>query len=92
METFNCPVTDDLLFAAGTFAKIARDHGKSTKEAREAVRKATTLFLHYVVDYAAQQHQGSSDQRAVTIKPADIIKAVDELGFPGISRKLVVRK
>jgi histone H3/H4 len=77
-----------MLFALATFTRMAREHGKSTKELREAVRKATTIFVHYVMDYAAQQHQGDDDQRAVTIKPVDIIKAVEALGFSSLARRL----
>lgn len=84
----NCPIDDSMLFAKGTFTKLARDYGKSSQDMREAVRKSTTVFIHYVLDYAAQKHQGSDDQRSVKITPVDIIKAVDELGFTGISKKL----
>jgi len=44
------------------------------------------------MDYAAQQHQGDNDQRAVAIKPVDVVRAVEALGFAGISRKLVQAK
>lgn len=89
---FDCPIDDNMLFATGTFAKLARDYGKSTKDMREAVRKSTTVFIHYILDYAAQQHQGNDDQRTVMVKPADIIKAIDELGFTGVSKKLRQKK
>lgn len=89
---FECPVDEEMMFAAGTFQKMAREHGKSKKELREAVRKATTIFIHYVVDYAAQQHQGADDQRAVVIKPLDISRAVEDLGFAGVARKLRQKK
>ena len=92
MASFECPIDDEMLFATGTFQKMAREHGKSKKEMRDAVRKATTVFIHYIVDYAAQQHQGGDDQRSVVIKPADISRAVEDLGFAGISRKLRQKK
>jgi histone H3/H4 len=87
-DSFVCPVDDDMLFARGTFDRMVRERGKSTKDLREAIRKSTTIFVHYVIDYAAQQHQGDDDQRAVTIKPSDIVKSVDALGFTNIARKL----
>ena len=89
---FSPKIDNDLLFAEATFAKMAREYGKSTKEVRQAVRQSTTLFIHYIIDYSAQKHQGDDEEREVAIKPLDIIKAIQELGFDSISRKLKNQK
>lgn len=87
-KAFRPRVDSDLLFAEGTFSRIARGYGKSTRELQSAVRQSTTIFIHYVIDYALQQRQGDDDQRAVALKPIDIARAIQELGFDGIARRL----
>ena len=85
---FDCPVPDDLLFAANAFKKMAGVHGKSTKETRDDVRKSTTMFIHYIVDYAVQKKQGHDEQRQVVLKSIDIIKALNDLGYTEIADKI----
>jgi len=77
-----------MLFAANTFKKMASEYGKSTPELRNAIRQATTIFIHYIIDFAAQSHQGGDDQRPVTIKPSDLFIALDKAGYNYISRKI----
>jgi hypothetical protein len=43
---------EDIMLPLGTVTKMAREYGKSTKELREAILIATTLFLHYVAGHA----------------------------------------
>lgn len=87
-KVFHPQIDKNLLFAEGTFSRMARSYGKSTKEMQTAVRQSTTIFIHYVIDYAIQSRQGDDDQRAVALKPIDIVRAIQELGFDSISRKL----
>ena len=91
MTKFISPVEKDLLLADKTFSNIAKEYGKSASELRQAVRASTTLFIHYIVDYAAQKRQGSDDTKEVTLKPIDITRAIEELGFESILRKLKAR-
>jgi hypothetical protein len=88
MATFECDIDPGMLFATSAFTKMAHEQGKSTKEVREAVRKSTTLFIHYIIDYATQQRQGNDDKREVAVRPADVIRATEALGFSNLARRI----
>ena len=92
MTIFQSPVEKDLLLAEKTFSNIAKDYGKSTPELRNAVRSATTLFIHYVVDYAVQRKQGSNEDKMVSLKPNDIYHSIQALGFDNIIRKFIAQQ
>lgn len=92
MSEFVCDIDNDLLLQANAFKKIAATHGKSKRDMRDNVRKATTIFLHYVIDSAVQRKQGSDDQRQVSLMNSDIIRALNDLGFGEISNKIISGK
>lgn len=92
MTIFQSPVDKDLLLAEKTFSNIAKEYGKSTPELRNAVRASTTLFIHYVVDFAVQRKQGSDEDKVVSLKPNDIYHAIGALGFDNIIRKLKTKQ
>ena len=83
---------ENLLFASNSIKKLVLEYGKSTPELREAIRKATSLFIHYIIDHSIQTHQGQDNQRPVSIKPNDIYKSLEQLGFSSISRKISNQK
>lgn len=89
MNSFEPPIPEDLKFAIGTVSRMLREQGKSTKEVRAAIQASATIFIHYIIDYAAEQHQRGDDERPVAIKPMDIVRALNELGFSNIARKVV---
>lgn len=85
---FQAPTDDEHLYNAQTFKRIAGEYGKSTPQLREMVRESTTLFIHYVIDYALQKRQGPDGEGQYKLTPSDILRALEELGFDSIANKI----
>ena len=68
---------------------IGAEFGKMKGDVKTAVQEASTVFIHYVIDRATELVQGEDKQRPVTLRPQDIQKAMEDLGFGHLLDRVV---
>ena len=86
--SFEPPSDPDLLLPLSAFKQAVAQQGKATPEVRKMIQESTSMFLHYIVDYAIQKRQNGDSNKIVTLRPVDIMIAIEELGFSTIAQKL----